>query len=666
MRKGLKFFSLAGLVSSFDYQPDLNYQPPTYDFTCGNAPLNPLEIQNANSFRIIGGQDAGFGYFPWQVGLHGYNPENYLWTIPFCGGSLIHPSWVVTAAHCISSEDQDLWVVLGDLRYKEDDGSEVIRKATRIINHPNYTSSPIQNDITVIEMDPVTFTDVIQPICLDRAYDVFADENTMASPQGSTNLYASGWGVFDTSQSSTQAETLQYVALTPINHDACNAYYSAYGHNNVVDDSQVCAGFVDGGKDSCQGDSGGPLVYKDNNGSWRLYGVVSWGINCALAETPGVYAHVSYFQRWIDEHINPDGWGETTTAPQTEPATEPAQTEPATEPAQTEPATQPAQTGPATEPIQTVPATEPVQTEPATEPAQTEPVQTIAATEPTFTEPATEPAQTQPVTQQPEPTSAYQTEEYTSAEITYPINNNNLQLLYPITQLINDKNQIKLAGFNYGDYYYNFCVDINAVTLKRTNLVNLKECVEPGFGNPKEKFQQWGYDAVNFRIFSLENPDFCWVGINKKRSRNTQIKLMDCSAAALSNSRYQFIYKYGRLIHKKTQKSVVFDMSLLPFKKPKVILARKSFANLGSIYNDVDRVNQMNNGNEVWYQHQLIDDSGFIRLRRFSEWVVPIGYITENVTFTSETTLFLSYWRDISRRMTRHDEACVERRIMLH
>lgn len=75
--------------------------------------------------------------------------------------------------------------------------------------------------------------------------------------------------------------------------------------DKVNDTSQFCAGYLEGGKDSCQGDSGGPLVCKDTVGSpWRLHGIVSYGSICAKKGKAGVYTRVSFYRRWIADHIN--------------------------------------------------------------------------------------------------------------------------------------------------------------------------------------------------------------------------------------------------------------------------------------------------------------------------------------------------------------------------
>ena len=81
-----------------------------------------------------------------------------------------------------------------------------------------------------------------------------------------------------------------------VKNEDCNADYS----NENIDDTMICAGdTVNGGEDACQGDSGGPLFGIDADGNYVLTGIVSWGIGCADADFPGVYARVSHASEWI-------------------------------------------------------------------------------------------------------------------------------------------------------------------------------------------------------------------------------------------------------------------------------------------------------------------------------------------------------------------------------
>ena len=92
--------------------------------------------------------------------------------------------------------------------------------------------------------------------------------------------------------------TLQYVRVPAITNSQCNDAY-----NGDITNSMICAGYPGvGGKDSCQGDSGGPYVCNDD-GNAVIAGVVSWGIDCADPNYPGVYARVTAILSWIQSNM---------------------------------------------------------------------------------------------------------------------------------------------------------------------------------------------------------------------------------------------------------------------------------------------------------------------------------------------------------------------------
>merc|ERR1711971_1052166 len=105
-----------------------------------------------------------------------------------------------------------------------------------------------------------------------------------------------GWGT--TSEGGLGLpNVLHKVTLPVVSDEDCNAAYGAAGY--AVEDSMICAGLAEGGKDSCQGDSGGPFFSNESPETRELLGVVSWGIGCGRAGYPGVYTEVSYFVEWI-------------------------------------------------------------------------------------------------------------------------------------------------------------------------------------------------------------------------------------------------------------------------------------------------------------------------------------------------------------------------------
>uniref|UniRef100_A0AAR2J0T0 Peptidase S1 domain-containing protein n=1 Tax=Pygocentrus nattereri TaxID=42514 RepID=A0AAR2J0T0_PYGNA len=239
---------------------------------CGVAPLNT---------KIVGGQDASPGSWPWQVSLQTND-------FHFCGGSLINSNWVLTAAHCFAR----LTVYLGDqsLSNQTSNPNVVSRSVSQLIIHPNYSSSTHDSDLALLKLSSsVTFTNYITPICLAAAGSKFFN---------GTLTWVTGWGNTADGVSLPSPKTLLEVQIPVVGNRKCNCLYGV----GDITDNMVCAGLLAGGKDSCQGDSGGPLVSKQS-GVWVQAGIVSFGIGCAQPNYPGLYTRVSQYQDWINQQI---------------------------------------------------------------------------------------------------------------------------------------------------------------------------------------------------------------------------------------------------------------------------------------------------------------------------------------------------------------------------
>ncbi|KAF7665932.1 hypothetical protein LDENG_00127410 [Lucifuga dentata] len=236
-----------------------------------------------NTSRVVNGEEARPYSWPWQVSLESF--------FPTCGGTLIAPNWVLTAAHCITFHTYR--VVLAEHDMNEEEGPEQSIMVEKMFLHPKWNDNCVScgNDIALLKLTTSAFiNDKVQPACLPEHGAKLAHNQP---------CYVTGWGRLQCFLAGgSRATKLQQALLPVVEHSVCSR---SDWWGNSAKTTMVCAGGES--KSAYHGDSGGPLNCKGRDGRWYVQGVTSFvdGRGCNTHQKPTIFTRVAAFIPWITE-----------------------------------------------------------------------------------------------------------------------------------------------------------------------------------------------------------------------------------------------------------------------------------------------------------------------------------------------------------------------------
>ncbi|KAL0979885.1 hypothetical protein UPYG_G00191110 [Umbra pygmaea] len=253
---------------------------------CWVVTLVSLSLHTGDCARIVGGKEVEPHSVPYIALLEDFENDFV------CGGTLIHESWVLTAAHCRCQDNRCM--LFGDLKTaylgvhstKKHRKDWIPREIKKNVPHPKYNHHTVQNDIMLLQLK--------NPVKVSSSVRIKALPNPVDDMRAGTRCFGAGWGA--TVEGGPSSDVLLGVNLTVVDRRVCKNRYNSFIR---ITDEMFCAGSTNNHPaDTCQGDSGGPLVC-----GGVLRGVVSFGKGCGNLAYPGVYTFISKYDKWIRETI---------------------------------------------------------------------------------------------------------------------------------------------------------------------------------------------------------------------------------------------------------------------------------------------------------------------------------------------------------------------------